>query len=58
MQKFQALIYKNVEFRIFCPKTDHGYVFIYYFFSPGGHRIDKVVLECRKRTHFNGNEKL
>ena len=30
--KFQAPIYKNVQFRIFCQKTDHGCVFICLFF--------------------------
>ena len=38
-QKFQAPIYKNVEFRIFCQKTNHGCVFIvfflFFFFFPG-----------------------
>ena len=35
---FQAPICKNVEFRIFCQKTDHGFVFIcffLFFFSQG-----------------------
>ena len=30
-QIFQAPIYKNVEFRIFCQQTDHGCVFICFF---------------------------
>ena len=55
---FQGLIYKNVEFRIFCQKTNHGCVFIcFVFFFPRGHRIDQVILECRKRAHSNGNKK-
>ena len=35
-QNFQAPIHKNVEFRIFCQKTNHGCVFIcLFFFSQG-----------------------
>ena len=33
-------------------------LFVFFFFLfPRGHRIDQVVLECRKRAHSNGNEK-
>ena len=50
---FQGPIYKNVEFRIFCQKTDQGCLFIYFF--PRGDRIEWLVLECRKRAHSIGN---
>ena len=53
LQTFQIPVYKNIEFRIFCQKTENGCVFVF----PRGHRIDQVVLECRKRAHSNGNEK-
>ena len=33
------------------------FVFVFFFLFPRGHRIDQVVLECRKRAHSNGNEK-
>ena len=33
LQRFQAPIYKNVEFSIFCQKKDHGCVFICFFSS-------------------------
>ena len=33
------------------------FVFFFCFFFPRGHRIDQVVLKCRKRANSNGNEK-
>ena len=41
------------NFVFLCQKTDHGCVFIVFFFSRG-HRIDQVVLECCKRAHSDG----
>ena len=64
LKKFQVPIYKNVEFCIFCQKTKtrlRVYLFVVFLFCfflfPRGPRIDQVVLECRKRSHSNGNEK-
>ena len=41
----------------FLPKTDHGCVFIcllfFFFLFPRGPRIQQVVLECRKKCHYN-----
>ena len=60
LYKFQDPIYKNMEFCIFCQKTNHGCVFIcllFFFLFPRGDRIDPVVLEFCERAHSNGNEK-
>ena len=55
-KKFQALIYENVEFCIFLPHV-RSRMRVYYCFFSRGHGIDPVVLECRERAQFDGNEK-
>ena len=57
LYKFQAPIYKNVEFCIFCQNTNPRCVFIYLILFSKGDCTDPVVLKFCERAHSNGNEK-
>ena len=50
------LLYKNVEFRYFCQKTDASlfvrFIVVVFF---RGDRIEIMVLEDRERAHWNAN---
>ena len=56
LQKFQAIIYKNIEFPIFFARgqiTD-ACLFVFLLFFPTGDRIDRLVLESCERAYSKG----
>ena len=46
------------NFAYFARRSITGACLFVFCFCPRGHRIEQVVLECRKRAHSNGNEKV
>ena len=54
-RSFKLLSTKMWDFVFYARRQIMGECLFVFF--PRGHRIDQVVLECRKWAHSNGNEK-